>query len=90
LSQEFLFPSQVNQSDADVVQFASGLEWDTPDAILIGYGINDCEGAIVRLEWEFIASMLKPVAVETQVAHTMRNMSRMEFLERVTKSHTPL
>ena len=70
-----------------MVQFASGLEWDTADAILIGYGINDCEGAIVRVEWELIKSMLKTVEVGTQVAHTMRNMSRSEFLERVNASH---
>lgn len=82
LSQEFLFPSQVNPADGDVIQFASGLEWATPNhQIAIGYGINDCEGAIIRVDWNIVESMLKTVAVGTQVAHTMRNLTREIFLE---------
>ena len=49
----------INQSDADAFQFESSLEWNIiPDAILIGYGINDWEGAIVGEPWEVIDSIL--------------------------------
>ena len=89
LSQEFVFPSKVANfsSDADVVQFASGLEWVPSSAssgrrqIAISYGINDCEGAIVTLDWTTVESML--IALDAgiiHVAHTMKNISREEFV----------
>jgi hypothetical protein len=84
LSQEFLFPSKVANftGDADVVQFASGLEWvpgSSHRQVAIGYGINDCEGAVVYLDWNTIDLMLSPVANGTQVAHTMKNTTREKF-----------
>lgn len=73
--------------DADVIQFASGLEWAEPNEtpqnkhrdIVIGYGINDCESAMVTVDWDSVASMLLPVEPGTEVAHTMKNLSRQEF-----------
>jgi hypothetical protein len=91
LSQEFLFPSKVANfsRDADVVQFASGLEW-VPDSsrrqVAIGYGINDCEGAIVYLDSDTIELMLHAVANGTQVAHTMTNITR-EILAQSSSVH---
>lgn len=88
LSQEFIFASNVPNftSDADIVQFASGLEWVPSSAnrqIAIGYGINDCEGAIVTVDWEIVESMLAPVGEGVNVAQTMQNMSRPDFLAAV-------
>lgn len=85
LSQEFLFPSNVPQfsMDADVVQFASGLEWvpsSTEKQIAIGYGINDCEGAVVTVDWSQVESMLVSVDEGSHVAQNMRNISREEFV----------
>ena len=78
LSQEFVFPSKVPgfTEDADVIQFASGLEWASPNQIAIAYGINDCEAAIVYVNWTTVESMLRAVDNGTHVAHTMQKMPK--------------
>jgi hypothetical protein len=85
LSPEFLFPSKVLgfTEDADVVQFASGLEWASPHQIVIGYGINDCEGAIVNVNWTTVESMLLTVEEGKHVADSMGNMTREEFIAKI-------
>eukprot|EP00934_Nitzschia_sp_Nitz4_P003417 Nitzschia sp. Nitz4//scaffold1_size375055//142945//144581//NITZ4_000257-RA/size375055-augustus-gene-0.670-mRNA-1//1//CDS//3329540988//3407//frame0 len=88
LSPEFVFPSMVDgyQNDADVVQFASGLEWSTdgPErSIVIGYGINDCEAAVVHIDWKTVEEMLVAVDLGTQVAQTMSVVPPSDFLQKV-------
>jgi hypothetical protein len=82
LSQEFVFPSKApNLSlDADVVQFASGLEWvPGRHQVAIGYGINDCEAAVVYVGWDTVDTMLRSVANGTQVVDTMKNATIRSF-----------
>lgn len=71
-SQEFVFPSPSHGGDAEIIQFASGLEID-PDSkqVVIAYGINDCEGAAVRVDLERVERMLKPVQRGQEVIDLM-------------------
>lgn len=92
LSAEFLFPSTTDPKDADIIQFASGLEWaqggdDDRRQIVIAYGINDCEGAVVHVDWETVQGLLLPVPKGSQVVHTIANMTREAFQQPIEK-HT--
>jgi hypothetical protein len=67
LSQEFVLPqastdgsssSAGSDRDAEIIQFASGLEVADGRRILIAYGINDCEAAIVQVSAEYAFSRL--------------------------------
>ena len=65
MSKEFLFPAQTREfkNDAENIQFASGLdivERDGKEYVLISYGIGDCEGAVVEVEWSIVEEMLLP------------------------------
>jgi len=54
-SDEFLFPKLNGEGqDGEIIQYAGGLDWgdEEHDSIVIGYGVNDCEGAFVKLEWD--------------------------------------
>eukprot|EP00980_Cylindrotheca_fusiformis_P022181 scaffold9078_cov129-Cylindrotheca_fusiformis.AAC.6 len=67
ISNEFVLESFGHKGDADIVQFASGLEFvssngnDGLDAFLIAYGINDCEAATASVPAETVYSMLQPL-----------------------------
>lgn len=68
LSPEFIFPSksarQEHQFDGDVIQFASGLELvhhKDEDFVVIAYGINDCESALLWVELGRVMQLLQPV-----------------------------
>lgn len=89
LSQEFVLPSTTNVNEADVIQFASGLEW-TKDRrqIVLSYGVNDCEGAIVHVEWGTVDQLLVSVPEGSQVSHTINNISRPEFLAAIRQQQT--
>lgn len=89
VSPEFLFPSKSLEGDADVVQFASGLEWvpsTKHQLIAIGYGINDCESAIVQVSWKTVESLLRPVHPGDEIASVMSNMTREDFVRRASSS----
>jgi len=74
LSQEFLFPSFLYPNDGDLIQFASGIDIINNDEdnnnttkttattkkkkFVISYGINDCEGAIIELDYNYVIDML--------------------------------
>lgn len=69
LSAEFVFPAKSKKypHDAEVIQFASGLEIvDYPGnrMVIIGYGINDCEAAFASIPWTMVDSMLRPVVTD--------------------------
>lgn len=68
LSPEFIFPSKSarpeHQLDGDVIQFASGLELVhhmDEDFVVIAYGINDCESALLWVELGRVRELLQPV-----------------------------
>lgn len=80
LSNEFVFmaPSSRNKNAADVIQFASGLDLvgsDQDGKLMISYGINDCEAAIVFLEMNHVQELLSPVEAGTEVLHLMKKLS---------------
>lgn len=75
LSAEFVFSSKQYPHDADMIQFASGLELDEENGqAVIAYGINDCEAASVYLDLEVLENMLKPVEPGQQVVDVMRKV----------------
>lgn len=75
LSREFVFPSKTYPQDADIIQFASGLELDVAtEKVVIAYGINDCEGAVVHVDMKVVQEMLLPVKEGQQVLDLMRKL----------------
>jgi len=80
LSNEFIFmsPSSLNDNTGDVIQFASGVDLvgsDKDGKLMISYGINDCEAAIVFLEMEKVQELLLPVNVGEEVANLMKKLT---------------
>jgi hypothetical protein len=86
LSAEFVLPRAVagpdrnnaaDDADAEIIQFSSGLEVvEEEDRILISYGINDCEAAIVTVSLEYaLQTLLRPVEAGTQVVDFMEPLS---------------
>jgi hypothetical protein len=60
------------EDDAEIIQFASGLEVIDGYRIIIAYGINDCEAAIAEVSLEeAMAHWLRPVKPGTQVVDVM-------------------
>lgn len=72
LSPEFVIRSTHIDNDAEIIQFISGLEYDPrTNQIILSYGINDCEGAIRRMSYDIVKSMLRPVPHGKQVVDFM-------------------
>ncbi|KAL7473845.1 hypothetical protein ACHAXS_014365 [Conticribra weissflogii] len=76
LSNEFAFRSLSLPSgeDADIIQFASGLDVvgsDMNGKLIVSYGINDCEGAVFTMPMEKLQSMLIDVAPGQEVSDLM-------------------
>jgi hypothetical protein len=60
------------EDDAEIIQFASGLEVVDGNRIILAYGINDCEAAIAEVSLdEAMAHWLRPVKPGTQVVDVM-------------------
>lgn len=79
LSNEFVFlaPSADNEKTAEVIQFASGLDLvgsDRNGKLMVSYGINDCEAAIVFLGMEKIQKLLLPVEDGQEVLNLMQKL----------------
>ena len=79
LSAEFVYPQAATQAathhptDAEMIQFSSGLEWDaSTNSIVLAYGINDCEAAVLTLPWSTVKEWLQPVPPSKQVVDCMR------------------
>jgi hypothetical protein len=75
LSQEFVLQSPHHPDDAEIIQFASGLEI-AGDKLVIAYGVNDCEAGVMQIDWETLQDLLKPVEPGTQVLDYMRPLAR--------------
>ena len=75
LSPEFVLASKSNKhgDDADIIQFASGLEVDGKDVIL-AYGINDCEGAAVYVDRAVVDGLLRAVPDGMQVVDLLEKI----------------
>mmetsp|Transcript_15741 Transcript_15741/g.29692 ORF Transcript_15741/g.29692 Transcript_15741/m.29692 type:complete len:162 (-) Transcript_15741:2371-2856(-) len=83
LSNEFVFLSlsSSNENVADIIQFASGLDLvgsDLDGQLMVSYGINDCEAAVVFLDMEKINELLLPVEDGQEVQHLMRKLNRVD------------
>lgn len=66
ISNEFVFssPSSLDDDTADIIQFASGIDLigsDVDGKLLISYGINDCESAVILIRMERIQQLLLPL-----------------------------
>jgi hypothetical protein len=94
LSPEFVFPQAAavggsgasvrkktnTKDDAEIIQFASGLERlvsDDHDSIVIAYGINDCEAVVVKTSMGQVRKLLRPVPFGTEVVDTMLLLSSL-------------
>ena len=82
LSNEFVFrtnsiPEGMTQppaNDGDIIQFASGLDLlgsDMDGRVVISYGINDCEGAVLTLSMQIVQQMLIEVKPGQEVVDLM-------------------
>ena len=83
LSQEFVLPSKsriLQDEDADIIQFLSGLEVVKKDNgkeyAVIAYGINDCEGAAVYLNMDRVNQLLLPVEPGKEVVDLMKPIEK--------------
>lgn len=80
ISNEFVFmaPSSNNDKTGDVIQFASGIDIvgsDESGKLMISYGINDCEAAIVFVDMEKVHEILLPVGSGEEVVNLMKKLS---------------
>lgn len=79
LSNEFVFRtmSLPRRDDADIIQFAAGLDLigsDIDGKLLVSYGINDCEGAAFYLEMQEVQRLLQNVSEGQEVVDLMQKV----------------
>ncbi|KAL7506604.1 hypothetical protein ACHAXN_003853 [Cyclotella atomus] len=84
LSNEFMFQAQYSSvedatgtlyQDGDIIQFASGLDV-VGDTLIISYGINDCEGAVLTLEMSRLNELLIGVQPGLEVVDLMSRVAK--------------
>ena len=75
LSPEFVLPSVHDAQDAEIIQFASGLELDG-QRLVIAYGINDCEAAVAQVSLKTVQGLIRPVEKGKQVVDFMEPLKR--------------
>ena len=88
ISNEFLFRAlsvpigeNASPNDGDIIQFASGLDVhgsDIDGKLVLSYGINDCEGAVLTISMEKLQHMLIEVEPGQEVADLMRKAKSEE------------
>ncbi|KAL3797718.1 hypothetical protein HJC23_000263 [Cyclotella cryptica] len=87
LSNEFVFQTQSmpisevtrKYVDADVIQFASGLDLvgsDVDGTLIIAYGINDCEGAVFTMGMDKVLGLLIEVEPGQEVVDLMQTIKK--------------
>jgi hypothetical protein len=79
LSNEFVFRTMSSppRDDADIIQFAAGLDLigsDKDGKLLISYGINDCEGAAFYLDMQEVQQLLLNVSEGQEVVDLMQKI----------------
>ena len=82
ISNEFLFRAlsvpmgeKKSPNDGDIIQFASGLDVygsDIDGKLVLSYGINDCEGAVLTISMAKLQQMLIEVEPGQEVVDLMR------------------
>lgn len=85
VSNEFLFRSlslpigeKESFNDGDIIQFASGLDIygsDIDGKLVLSYGINDCEGALLTISMQKLQQMLIEVDPGQEVVDLMKRSS---------------
>ena len=88
ISNEFLFRAlsmpideKDVSNDGDIIQFASGLDvygCDIHGKLILSYGINDCEGAVMTISMEKLQKMLIEVEPGQEVVDLMRKAESTE------------
>ena len=88
ISNEFLFRAlsvpigeKESPNDGDVIQFASGLDVygsDVDGKLVLSYGINDCEGAVLTISMKKLQQMLIEVEPGQEVVDLMRKAKSEE------------
>jgi len=86
ISNEFLFRTlsvpigeKEPSNDGDIIQFASGLDVygsDIDGKLVLSYGINDCEGAVLTISMQKLQQMLIEVEPGQEVVDLMRKAER--------------
>jgi hypothetical protein len=74
LSAEFVLESPSRPGDAEVIQFATGLERvsiEKEDLLVVAYGINDCEAAVKYIPMNQVQASLRNVPRGHEVVDTM-------------------
>jgi len=66
--------SSPRMDDADIIQFAAGLDLVGSDTLILSYGINDCEGAVFYLEMQEVQKLLQSVSPGQEVADLMEKV----------------
>ncbi len=74
ISPEFVLPASYDKTDGEIIQFTSGLEmaYHDPKLLVMAYGINDCEGAAMYVDLDYINSLLRPVEEGKEVVDLMK------------------
>merc|ERR1712150_151213 len=76
LSNEFIFPSFHYPDDGEIIQFAAGFDVVLHGLkVVISYGINDCESAIVDLPLRDVNNLLIEVESDVNVIHHMKALN---------------
>ena len=80
ISNEFVFmaPSSSKKNVGDVIQFASGIDLvgsDESGKLMVSYGINDCEAALLFLDMKKVQDILLPVKDGEEVFHLMKKLA---------------
>ena len=87
LSPEFVLPSFAHPDDAEIIQFWSGLEVTAASSsssssniqdestVVVAYGINDCEGAVVTFPKKQVNALLRDVPDGHEVVDLMSKLT---------------
>jgi len=87
IANEFLFESLAttsnNNNDGEVIQFASGIDIVTNEKtgvqeLLVSYGVNDCESAVLRVDMKVVQAMLLEVKDDQEVVDLMAARTDLE------------
>ena len=68
-SPPFCFSSAADARRCDAIQFITSIDRTRHDQLLVSYGINDCEAAVVKLAWRDVLNFtFGPLAAQVNLA----------------------